>query len=154
MAGLLAGALLALLTGQLRGQAPDSATARRDVVVTVERLMLAMETRDTALLASLFVPGARLVGIRPKEGGAVLQALTVTQFAEYVARDRRDRWVERLDRPEVRIDGTLATVWARYRFSFGERLSHCGTDAFQLLRTSEGWKIVSLADTYRTDGCG
>ena len=44
--------------------------------------------------------------------------------------------------------------WAAYDFSFGTRHSHCGTDAFQLLRTVEGWKIVSLAVTYRTEGCG
>ena len=32
-------------------------------------------------------------------------------------------------------------------------LSHCGTDAFQLLRTTEGWRIVALADTYQAEGC-
>jgi hypothetical protein len=26
-------------------------------------------------------------------------------------------------------------------------------DAFQLLRTAEGWRIASLADTYETAGC-
>jgi hypothetical protein len=138
-------------------QAPgslDSAAARRQVLEVVHRLLHAMEVRDTALLSSLFVPGARLLGMRPTKSGMVLQALTVPQFAAFVANDRRDRWVERLHATEVQIDGTLATVWARYDFRFGDRFSHCGTDAFQLLRTEEGWKIVSLADTYRTEGCG
>ena len=129
------------------------ADARGEVLDVLDRLARSMETRDTALLTSLFLPGARLVGIRPRDGGPALQALTVREFADFLAKDRRDRWVERLHDPEVRIDGTLATVWARYDFSFGERRSHCGTDAFQLLRVAEGWRIASLADTYRTDGC-
>ena len=131
----------------------DSTRARQEVLDVLDRLGRAMETRDTALLTSLFVPGARLVGIRPQKGGPGLQTLTVRQFADFLARDTRERWVERMHEPEVRIDGTLATVWTRYDFSFGERRSHCGTDAFQLLHTAEGWRIASLADTYRTEGC-
>lgn len=131
----------------------DSAAARRQVLDLLDRMVRAMATRDTALLTSLFLPGARLVGMRPREQGPVLQVLTVEQFVAFVVNDRRERWVERLRDPEVRIDGTLATVWARYDFHFGDRFSHCGTDAFQLLRGSEGWKIASLADTYRTEGC-
>jgi hypothetical protein len=147
--------LLVSLTQVPNGGPPaDSSAARREILGVLDRMTRAMERRDTALLAGVFAPGARLVGMRPREGGTAMQALTVQQFAEFLANDKRDRWVERLHEPEVRIDGTLATVWAGYDFSFGTRRSHCGTDAFQLLRTGEGWKIVSLADTYRTEGCG
>jgi hypothetical protein len=132
---------------------PSDSAARREVLEVLDRMARAMEARDTAALVGLFLPGARLVGMRPREGGPALQALTAAQFAEFMARDRRDTWIERMHDPEVRIDGTLATVWARYDFSFGDRLSHCGTDAFQLLRTDAGWRIASLADTYRTEGC-
>ncbi|MEI2720897.1 MAG: hypothetical protein V9E87_12310 [Gemmatimonadales bacterium] len=60
---------------------------------------------------------------------------------------------ERIYDPEIRIDGGLATVWTFYAFFVGERLSHCGVDAFQLARTSEGWKIIALADSRQTTGC-
>ena len=53
----------------------------------------------------------------------------------------------------VQVDGTLASVWAEYTFYAGERLSHCGVDAFHLVRTPAGWKIVSLVDTRRSDSC-
>lgn len=148
-AGLARHAMTGAAVEPLGGDSAD----RAEILAVLDRLMQAMEKRDTALLGSLFAPGARLVGMRPRDGTSVLQALTVQQFAEFVANDKRDRWLERLHQPEVRIDRTLATVWAGYDFSFGDRRSHCGTDAFQLLRTGEGWKIVSLADTYRTDGC-
>jgi putative lumazine-binding protein len=144
---------LALLQGPVSPEIAPRAD-REEILAVLARMTRAMEQRDTALLASVFAPGARLVGMRPRGGDTAMQSLTVQQFAEFVANDKRDRWVERLQEPEVRIDGTLATVWARYDFSFGSQHSHCGTDAFQLLRLAEGWKIVSLADTYRKEGCG
>ena len=51
------------------------------------------------------------------------------------------------------MSGTLATVWADYDFHFGKTFSHCGVDAVQLLKTAEGWKIVSIADTFVREGC-
>ncbi len=53
----------------------------------------------------------------------------------------------------VRIRDNLATMWIEYAFFRGEQMSHCGEDAFQLARTEEGWKIIALADTQRTEGC-
>ena len=61
--------------------------------------------------------------------------------------------IERAWNPEVRVEGTLATVWAEYDFHFVSTFSHCGVDAVQLLRTGSGWKIVSIADTYQREGC-
>ena len=53
----------------------------------------------------------------------------------------------------VQIEGTLAQIWASYDFHFGQTFSHCGVDAVQLLKTAEGWKIMSLADTFVREGC-
>ena len=137
---------------------PRSATeaeTRREVLAVTDRMLDAMWDRDTAALAALFEPGARLVGMRTRKGAteAHVQVLTPAQFGAFLARDTRGPWHERLWDAEVRVDGTLATVWAAYDFHFGDEFSHCGTDAFQLLRTGAGWRIVSLADTYRTEGC-
>lgn len=124
------------------------------IMATLQRLTDGMRTRDTALLRSAFVPGAKLLGMRPRRDGPIgLQILTEQEFADFVARDQRAPWVERLFDPEVRIEGTLATVWAAYDFHFGSTFSHCGIDAFQMLKTADGWRIVSLADTFQREGC-
>jgi hypothetical protein len=48
------------------------------------------------------------------------------------------------------VDGPFATYYADYEFWLGERRSHCGVDAFQLVKTDEaGWQIFILADTRR-----
>jgi hypothetical protein len=112
-----------------------------------------MRTKDTALLLSAFGPGARLSGVRMQKGQATLDTITAQQFAEFVAGSKGEPWIERLWNPEVRVDGTLATVWAEYDFHAGSKFSHCGTDAFQLLRTPDGWKVFSLGDTFQQEGC-
>jgi len=76
----------------------------------------------------------------------------VSGFIEALGR-ANEAWNERMFAPEVRIDGTLATVWTEYDFHLGSQFSHCGVDAFQLLKTSAGWKIVALSDTARREGC-
>src|SRR5690606_16608714 len=62
-------------------------------------------------------------------------------------------WDEQIYDPEVRIDGGLATLYVFYTFSLGEKFSHCGVDAFWMIRTAEGWKISALVDTRRGEGC-
>ncbi len=54
---------------------------------------------------------------------------------------------------QVRVDGDLAHVWTRYRFYSGDQLSRCGYNSIQLVRTSKGWEILSLAYTDRMEGC-
>jgi hypothetical protein len=135
---------------------PDAGDAptRREVLAVVQRLFDAMAARDSAAMRAVFEPGARLVGMRTRpDGSTVMQSLPWERFAAFVAGDTRARWTERAIDPEVRVRGTLATVWAHYTFHFGETPSHCGVDAVQLLRTADGWRIVSIADTYETTGC-
>ena len=148
--------LVALAAAMAIGAAPSTAAASgppEDVLAVLRDMARAMEARDTAALRNLFEPGARLVGLRPRDGGVAVQSLSIDQFVTFVGSDARERWVERFWNPEVRVEGTLATVWAPYDFHFASRFSHCGVDAFQLLRTADGWRIVSLADTYQPEGC-
>lgn len=125
------------------------------VIATVQAMADAMRTKDTAAFRRVMEPGARFTGMRVRRatGDTLVQVLTVDQFADFIARDTRAPWIERLFDPEVRIEGTLATLWAPYDFHFGTTFSHCGVDAVQLLRTPAGWRIVALADTYQPTGC-
>jgi len=148
---LLAALAAGITPVAVRAQAPDD---RAQVLATVQRLFDGMQRGDTALMRSAFVPGAKLFGMRTRQNGqAVVQQITEQQFAEFRAGDTRGEWLERAFDPEVRIDGTMATVWAAYDFRLGGQFSHCGTDAVQLLRTADGWRIVSIADTFQRTGC-
>ena len=132
---------------------PAATDDERAVLAVMDRLFVAMRTKDSAEMRRLFDPRALLFGMRPNPNGeTVIQATPWERFAAFNASDTRE-WIERPFNPEVRVRGTLATVWTEYDFHFGRTPSHCGVDAVQLIRTNAGWRIVSIADTYETTGC-
>jgi hypothetical protein len=136
--------------------APDTTalTQQQEVLGVVQRFFDAMKSKDTAQFRQIFEPGARLVGMRTRPGGEeIVQVLTWQRFGEIMVSDTRGTWIERAWEPKVEVRGSLAQVWAMYDFHFGTRFSHCGVDSVQLLRTADGWRIVSIADTYETTGC-
>ena len=62
-------------------------------------------------------------------------------------------WEERLLSYHIQIDGNLSHVWTPYEFWFNGTFSHCGANAFTLVRTKDGWKIIHLIDSRRRTGC-
>ncbi len=131
------------------GQGSD----REAILTTVQKVFDAMRTRDTALLSQAFDSTGRLVGVSAR--GAPSVNLTMpTQFGAAIARaPAGDVWNERIYDPEVRIDGNVAQVWAYYTFHRNTTFSHCGIDAFMLVKVGSAWKITQLADSRRTEGC-
>lgn len=133
-------------------QASTGAAAHDSVLAVVKGLFNGMRTRDTTLMRRSFAAGTVLGGV--PEAGKPADFLTAEAFIASIAKAPPAMLLdERIYDPEIRIDGGLATVWTFYAFYLGERLSHCGVDAFQLARTSEGWKIIALADSRQTTGC-
>ena len=134
---------------QTQTSAPDERAA---VLAVVQRLWDGMKARDTAMVRSVFDSTAMLSRIVTRNGEARVQLTPVSGFIEALGR-AKESWNERMFAPEVHIDGPLATVWTEYDFHLGDQFSHCGVDAFQMLKTSSGWKIVALSDTARREGC-
>lgn len=146
-------ALLFAVPSMTAAQAPTAAPDERAAVLAVvQRLWDAMKARDTAMARSVFDSSAMLSRAVTRNGEARVQLTPVSAFLEALSH-ATEPWNERMFAPEVRIDGSLATVWTEYDFHLGDDFSHCGVDAFQLLKTSAGWKIVALADTARREGC-
>lgn len=148
-------AVLLLAAGLLLAPRPAAGQdADRDVIGVVEKLFDAMRARDTTAMRSVFVPGARLVRGSTATGETTVDMTDIGDFITSIANAPPGLLIdERIYDHEVRIDGNLATVWVHYTLYLGDRLSHCGVDAVQLLRLSDGWKMVNLADTMRRENC-
>ena len=131
-------------------QTPDQTAEIKGVI---DHLFDAMQTRDTETLRKLFTSEGRMLSTISRNGKPSLRNLSIDDFAKMVA-DTKEPYRERMLDVEVRVDGDLATVWGRYDFHVGARLTNCGTNAFQLVRTTDGWKIVQSTSTIRTEGCG
>lgn len=127
---------------------------RDAVLATVQKVFDAMRTRDTALLSQAFDSTARLVGVAARGGAPTVTLTAPARFGAAIAgAPAGDVWNERIYDPEVRIDGTVAQVWAYYTFHRNTTFSHCGVDAFMLVKVGTAWKITQLADSRRTEGC-
>lgn len=143
--------LLALSVALLGARALPAQTAEQDAVFgVITRLFDGMRTRDTAAMRAAFAPTATLQSISPTsvrsdEIGGWIQSIGSAPAG--VVLD------ERLGTPIVQVSGDIASVWVEYWFFAGERFSHCGVDAFVLARQSGAWKIISVADTRRREGC-
>jgi hypothetical protein len=127
-------------------QAPPE---ERLVLAAVQRFFDAMEKRDPAIARTAVVPEGRYFAIRP-DGKTTSSAL-----AEFLERlpARKERLRERMFEPSVRVHGPLAMVWTAYDFHRDGKLSHCGVDAFTLIKVEGEWKIAALAYTVEPAGC-
>ena len=143
---LLSLAMPAMSKTSGEGQSKD------EIVRVVNRLFEAMKARDAEAIRRLFSAEGRLVSTFVRGDQVSVRILTVEAFAKMAA-ETREPFIERMFEMEVRLDGDLATVWGKYDFHVGERLTNCGVNSFQLLRAADGWKILHIASTIHTQGC-
>jgi hypothetical protein len=139
--------LLAVSSAPSYAQQTEEAAVR----AVVDRLFDGMRSRDTTAMRSVFAEEAQFYGL--SQTGTVRTDRPsdfITSIAGAPAGLVLD---EVLHDVEIRIDGPLASVWTYYDFFAGENFSHCGYDAMLLLKVQGEWKIVSLADTRRREGC-
>lgn len=142
--------LMALAPAGVRAQDAAVPTADEAAVKDVVlRLFDAMAARDTAAMGTLFATDARFAGL----GRNGVAYTTPQEFMSAVASATGPAWIERTYDHDIRIDGVLASVWTYYTLHVGDQFSHCGYDAFQMLKVDDAWKIVHLADSRRKEGC-
>jgi hypothetical protein len=131
----------------------DTAADRQAVSAVVRGIFDAMRAGDSARIRAAFHPNAQLATSAMRQGAPVVQFDSVGAFVHAVGTPHEEVWDERLRSETVRLDAGLASVWTEYSFYAGQRFSHCGVNSFHLVRTAEGWKILSLVDTRRRQGC-
>lgn len=148
---LLAAALLA--PASARAQASNASS---DVMAVVQRLFDGMRAGDSAVVRSVFHPQTRMMTAANGPDGKLRLRVdpAIDGFVKAIGTPRPAPLDERIWNPKIEIDGPLASVWVDYALYVGDKFSHCGIDHFLLVRGDDGvWKIVSIADTRRTEGC-
>ncbi len=128
------------------------AEERRAVMQPIDAFVTSLRTRDTALLVSLFSPRAQWVTAGYGDQGITIRRRPAIADVQILTRPG-GVLDEQLYDIVVRIDGDIALVWAPYRFLIGGRLSHCGHDAFHLVREQGTWRLEGGVYTTRPDGC-
>jgi hypothetical protein len=125
------------------------------VLAAVDTLLEGMRRKDAARMRQQLDTLARMTLVRPApDGGVRVLALSGEEFVRVATAPGQPAIDEPIRNPVVQIDGDLATVWAEYQVRRDGQVSHCGHDAFHLVRRQGRWRVIAVADTYRRTGCG
>ena len=147
---LVAVVLLALPAGaqSAAGASADEAA----VVAAVQKFFDAIAARDLDAARTVLLPEGRDHSVRERPEGPIIRSFTNEDFVERLATGT-EHWLERMWEPKVMIHGRIAVLWAPYDFHRDAEFSHCGVDAFTLVKTETGWKISGGVYTVETEGC-
>lgn len=130
---MLLSVLISLLTFQ---------PSERDAVLkTVQAFFDTMTARDVEGARNVLQPQGRFHAMSMKDGKPDVRAFSNEEYLADLQASKR-RMQERIWDPEVRIIGLIATVTAPYDFWIDGKLSHCGVDIFDLIKTEDGWKLA------------
>ena len=135
--------LLAMLPATSSTQGPGD---REAVLKTIQIFFDTMTARDVDGARGILVPEARFHAMDMRKPDVAPQSFTNEGYFAGLQKSKQTSR-ERIWNPEVRVHGSIATVWAPYDFWTDGKFSHCGVDAFDLIKTPEGWKIAGGAFT-------
>ena len=131
------------------GQAADD---KKAVLGVVNELFAQMRAANAAGILATGTPENQLVGIRKtKEGKTRVDVIGADAFTKFFT--KKDAVEELMYEQNVAVDGDWAMVWGRYVFFVGDKVSHCGINQFNLVRTDAGWKIANGASTMNAADC-
>ena len=134
----------------LRVSAQTNADEAR-VLNVVQEFFDALEKQDTAGLRRICLAEARNYSVRNVGDSAIVRSQPSTGIRfnpKQILKERMRKAVTK-----VQVKGSIAMVWAPYDLWVNDTFSHCGVDVFTMIRTSEGWKVASIAWTVEQEGC-
>lgn len=134
--------LLSLVLAIFAAVGAQSAGKEREAVMkTVQAFFDTMTAHDVDGARQILQPQGRFHAMSMKDGKPDVRAFANEEyFAQLQA--SKQKMQERIWNPDVRINGLIANVTAPYDFWIDGKFSHCGVDAFDLIKTEEGWKIA------------
>ena len=132
----------------------DALNDKEDVHQAIITMFDGMREGDSAKVNSVFRKDVRMFSAyRKNTGESVLHEGKLSDFLKAIGTAHDEIWDEKIYNTTIQIDGDIAQVWTDYSFYIGKTFSHCGVDAFQLVRENSKWLIINLMDTRRKEDC-
>lgn len=148
--------ILTLITAITTGKTQKDTlpSAEQAAITVVKTLFDGMRAGDSTILRAVLHPEAHLQSsFTNKEGIPVLRGGSIDAWVKSVGTPHEQVYDEKIWSYKVRVDGNMASVWTDYTFYLGEKLSHCGVNAFHIVNTADGWKVAHITDTRRKKDC-
>ncbi len=140
---------LVLLSASVFGQTND----KKDALGVVEKLFAEMAAANPAGILALGTPENQLVAIRKQRDGKTRIEVIGGEAFSKMFTNKEAKLREEMYEPQVEVNGDYAMVYGRYVFFVGEKLSHCGVNQFNLVKTDGTWKIANGASTIDPNDC-
>ena len=119
----------------------------------VDSFFIAMAKGDTNWMSTNLLPECNLITV--SGGNAKNEQLVKDEFLKALIKykDGKMKIDERLLNYSIRIDDNYAVVSSDYSLYVNSRFIHCGIDVFNLVKSNNGWRILSIYDTRRKENC-
>src|SRR5258705_233424 len=132
------------------GSAAAGGSEKEAVLATVQTLLDGWREADPAKVETALHPEFREVTLHLLDGEWTFAAVSRATLVGTVGKIQKGSWDDRLIDPQVHVDGPIAVVWSRYKFTVrytengvDHAPAHCGVETFQLYRMNAVWKIVN-----------
>jgi len=120
------------------------------IKATINQFFEGMAKGDSTLLLGACTEAPMLQTIVvDKQGNVQVHSEDFREFVRFVTTPSQNTLDERIEFAAIHAEELLASVWTPYKFYLNGKLSHCGTNSFQLVKTGAGWKIQYIVDTRR-----
>jgi hypothetical protein len=134
--------LLPLLAPSSRAQGTDPNTMA--AIAVADSVLAALSNGDNATLKRLTLDSAIVGGAGARNG---IERVSLGSWARYTSRTGPSSFTERGFGATARVQDRVAQVWVPYDLYVGKTWSHCGVDAFTLLKSEGRWRVASLVYT-------
>lgn len=125
---------------------------QKDIKATITLFFDGMLEMDSAKVASTLHPSIRFNScFISSDSLPKMNAENVQEFLVAVGTPHDGIWDEQITSWDIKTDLHFSQVWADYIFIYNKKFSHCGVDAFQLVKENGKWLIIQLTDTRRTN---
>ncbi len=133
---------LALFAESTSAQAID-ADAKAAIAVA-DSVLVALSRGDHVTLARLVLDSSVVGGAGLRDG---VERLSLRTWGLYINRAGSGTFTERGFDATARVQDRVAQVWMPYDLYVGDKWSHCGVDAFTLLKREGQWRVAALMYT-------
>ena len=132
----------------------DEKHPEHDAVMKVIDLVFeAINTSDAVLMKKIALHDSMMYSVREQDDGHWSLRARPTSHDFDPANYGPEKVTERYWDPTLLVTDHIAVFWAPYDFYIDGEFSHCGTDAFDLVKVDGDWKIGNSSWTVQKTGC-
>lgn len=146
---VFAGCMLLMATAmQAQIKAEDS------VKLIVGKLVSSLKKSDGIGYGRCFTRAPRLETLQvDASGNTLVRTESIVDIANIVNATPAGTFDEKINFDVVKVEGEFAIVWAPYTMYVNGKISHCGVNMFQLIRSRGVWAIYYQMDKRRATRC-